>query len=196
MQTVSRASGARRLLSLVWCVGVAPAAWPQEAPPGAPQQGLTATIATDQKTYTTRDPIHISMTLTNVSARAILIDPWEGNWFVQVYDDAFNPFQASRRAQAARRPMVDPMTLQPGQSWTTTIEGLKLFTRLPEPFVLWAYRPLVPGTYWLGAECWALPDPSHPESWSGLVRSELTRMAITEQPTPHAAPAPAATTSE
>ena len=55
-------------------------------------------------------------------------------------------------------------------------------TRLPEPFVLWAYNPLVTGTYWLGAEYWALPDPAHPDIWSGLVRSELTRVQIVEPP--------------
>lgn len=118
-------------MSLVF-LGLAHAANAQEATPGAPQQGVQATITADRTTYATRDPIRVSMTLANVSDRAITIDPWEGNWFVQVYDEAF--------------------------------------------------VPLRPGTYWLGAECWALPDPSHPESWSGLVRSEFTRIELLDTP--------------
>ena len=118
----------------------------------------------------------MTLTLTNVSGTPIVIDPWPGNWFVQVFDERMNVIGPKTRAVDVSRPAPKPATLQPGERWDATMSGWNLTTGLADGSPLWEYDPLPPGTYWLGADYTALADPRHPGIWSGRINCQLVKI--------------------
>ena len=148
-----------------------------EPPLGEPRQGLQASIATSRKVYRVSESVDITLTITNVSNQPIQIDPWPGNWFVQVFDEQWN-LQPVIRAADVLRPMPEPLTLKPGEQWKTPLEELRLVTGLPGSTPLWEYDPLKPGKYRLGAEYGAMEYPDRPSLWSGGLNCVLVEIEI------------------
>ena len=148
-----------------------------KVPLGRPQRGLQATITSSQQTYQISKEIVLIVAVTNVSDKPLQIDPWPGNWFVQVFDEHWN-FMPHVRAVDILRPMPRPITLQPGEHWDTTINGLSLTSALPGSTSDWEYEPLKSGIYWVGAEYTVPPDPDHPEMWSGGLNCVLIKIEI------------------
>ena len=154
-----------------------------ESPLGEPRKGLQAAIVTSRKVYKVSESVDITVTITNVSNHPIQIDPWAGNWFVQVFDEQWN-LQPVIRAVDVLRPLPEPLTLEPGEPWETPLEGLRLVTGLPGSTPLWEYEPLKPGKYRLGAEYGAMEYPDHPSLWSGGLNCVLVEIEIVPRSKP------------
>ncbi len=148
-----------------------------EVPLGRTVRGLQATITSPQQIYKSNDEIVFTVTLTNVSDGLIEIDPWPGNWFVQVFDENWN-LMPHIRAGEIMRPMLKPITLQPGEHWDITINGLNLASGLQGSTPDWVYKPLNPGIYRVGAEYSAQPNSAYPKMWSGGLNCVLIKIEI------------------
>jgi len=174
---------ARRLRIVIYLIplllgpGMVGTASAYEPPLGEPSKGLQASIATSRQAYKTSELIDITLTLTNVSEHSIQIDPWAGNWFVQIFDEQWN-LQPVIRAVDILRPLPEPLTLAPGEQWTTQLQGLQLVTGLPGSTPLWEYGPLKPGKYRFGAKYVAMEYPDRPSLWSGGLNCVLVEIEI------------------
>ena len=162
--------------SFVACFAVVAAA--TELPLGLAQRGLQGSIEVERRSYDFHDPIRITLVITNVSEAPIAIDPWPGNWFVQVFDEKVKIIEPTFRAMDVMRPMVQPLTLKPGERWQTVIQGLHLVTGLPGSTPDWEYSPLQPGSYWLGAEYTALADARYPKMWLGGLNCKFVEIKV------------------
>ena len=171
------AAGIISLIPLLLGSGLGETTSAYEPPLGEPSKGLQASIATSRQVYKASEPIAITLTITNVSDQPIQIDPWAGNWFVQVFDEQWN-LQPVIRAVDVFRPLQDPLTLAPGEQRTTALEGLRLVAGLPGSTPLWEYEPLKPGKYWLGAEYVAMAYPDRPNLWSGGLNCVLVEIEL------------------
>ena len=149
---------------------------------GVPVKGLQGSMRIERTAYHEGENIRVTLTLTNVSEVPITIDPWPGNWFVQLFDEHIRVIQPKARAVDVLRPLPEPRTLQPGESWSTQVEALRFVAHSPGSTPLWEYAPLKPGTYWLGAEYAALQDPSHPEMWFGGLNCQLVKIEVVATP--------------
>ena len=148
---------------------------------GTPVNGLQGSIAAARDTGRVGASITVTVTLTNISRSPIDIDPWPGNWFVQVFDERGMILPPATRATDILRPRAFPKTLQPGDSWSTQIEGLRLVTGLPGATLLWEYTPLKPGIYWLGAEYLASPAAQFPSLWTGGLNCRWVQMTVSDR---------------
>lgn len=168
------------LLAIVATSVLAVSAGAEEQLLGTPVQGLQASIVVEREVYRAGEPIRMAVTLTNVGDAPIDIDPWPGGWFVQVFDEAVQIIPPTARAADVIRPMTISKTLRPGESWSTTVEGLRLIVGLPGSTPFWEYAPLKPGVYWLGAEYTALPSAAHPNLWTGGVNCKLVKITVAD----------------
>ncbi len=153
------------------------AAAADQLPVGIPRQRLQGSLETERTDYQVGESINVTVVLTNVSKVPIRIDAWPGNWLVRIFDERGNILTPIAAADVLR-PLVEPMTLAPGEQWKTTIKRLSLTTGLPGSTPNWKYPPLKPGTYWLGAQYSAQLDAHHPEVWSGGLRSRVVRIRV------------------
>lgn len=147
---------------------------------GTPVQGLQGSIAVEREVYRVGEPIRLTVTLTNVSDAPIDIDPWPGNWFVQVFDEQGLVLPPASKAEDVLRPMALTTMLQPGDTWSTQIEGLRLVTGLPGSTPLWEYALLKPGVYLLGAEYIAMPSAAHPNMWVRGLNCRLVKITVAD----------------
>ena len=182
METLVGMRRAPSVSVVVACLIGASRAVAYESPLGIPVKGLQGSIRVEQTTYRVDESIDVTVILTNVTKTPLTIDPWPGNWFVQVFDTRMNSIHPKARAGDVMRAPLATVTLQPGEHWDTAIKGLTLTTGLAGSTPLWKYGPLEPGTYWLGAEYVADPDPHHPEAWSGGLNCEPVKIEVAAPP--------------
>ena len=83
-------------------------------PKETPRQGLKAIISLPKGEVTIKD-LHIILELENISKETIEVDPWIGNWFVQVYDEQVNIINPKFRAVDVLRPYPQIYPLKPGE---------------------------------------------------------------------------------
>ena len=166
------------LLTAVVASALAASAGAEEQRLGTPVQGLQGSIVVEREVYRVGEPVSVTVTLTNVSDAPIEIDPWPGNWFVQVFDEKGTVLPPAAKAEDVTRPMALTKMLQPGETWSTQIEGLRLVTGLPGSTPLWEYRPLKPGVYLLGAEYIAMPSAAHPNMWMRGLNCKLVQITV------------------
>ena len=153
------------------------AACAYEPPFGQQENGLQATVTSTRQAYQNSDEIILTLTITNVSDAPIEIDPWPGNWFVHVSDENWK-VMPHVRASDVLRPMPKPTTLRPGERWDTTMKGLSLTSGLPGSTPDWAYEPLKPGKYWIGAHYLAQRHSNYPQVWSGDLNPTLIQIQV------------------
>lgn len=153
-----------------------------ELPLGEPKNGLQATISSGKAIYYENESIDLVLTLTNVipepKSGGIEIDPWEGCWFVKVFDDKWQLMPHTVNPIDTPIPFSNPDTLLAGQSRETKILGLALTTGLLGSIPEWRYEPLKPGSYRIGAEYTAQNFPNHPEVWAGRLWTKYIRIDI------------------
>ena len=171
------------LLVLFLIVFGGPAFAHREPPPlGEPRNGLQAAISSGRAIYYENEPTDFTLTLTNVTPEpksvGIQIDPWEGCWFVKVYDDKWSLMPHTVSPINVPVPFSNPYTLSAGQNRETKISGLSLMTGLLGSTPEWQYERLKPGSYWIGAEYTAQNFPNHPEVWSGKLLTKYIRIDI------------------
>ncbi len=145
---------------------------------GTPVKGLKGSIVTEREAYLMGEHIKVTLTLTNISSWPHDIAPWPGNWFVQVFDEKGMILPPKTSAADVLRPLPLPRALQPGESWSTQIDGLRFVAGLPGSTPLWEYAPLKPGIYWIGAEYSALPDAKRPGMWTGGLNCKWAKITV------------------
>lgn len=134
--------------------------------------GVTETAVSDSRA------LRLTLSVANVSGVPMTIDPWPGNWFVQVFDEDRKVIQPAARAGDVLRPLPQPHTLLPDKRWSTKVVGLTRTSGLPGSTPDWAYAPLKPGTYWLSAVYTAKADARHPTMWSGTLATEDVKIEV------------------
>ena len=165
------------LMTLLLGPGMVGAASANQPPLGEPRKGLQASIGTSRKVYKVSESVDITLTITNVSHHPIQVDPWAGNWFVQVFDEQWN-LQPVIRAVDVTRQLPEPLMLEPGEQWEARLEELRLVTGLPGSTPLWEYEPLRLGKYRLGGEYMAMEYPDRPNLWAGGLNCMLVEIEI------------------
>jgi hypothetical protein len=148
-----------------------------EDPFGKTVDGLQASVASADNVYHAHEEVELTLTLTNVSDQPIEIDPWPGNWFVQVSDEEYNLMPHVRAVDVIRQ-MPKTVILNPGEKWDTFIHGLSLTSGIAGSTPDWEYEPLKPGTYRVGAKYAAHQVADRPNMWANVVNSELIRIKI------------------
>jgi len=139
---------------------------------------LHASLDVAETAVTDSHALRLTVSVANVSGVPIAIDPWPGNWFVQVFDEDRKLIQPAARAGDVLRPLPSAHTLQPDERWSTEVVGLTLTSGLSGPTPDWEYAPLKPGTYWLSAFYTAEADARHPTMWSGTLATTDVKIEV------------------
>ncbi len=149
----------------------------EERPLGQPLNGLKVELKVRKGEVPSAADLRLVITLTNVSKKDLMIDPWPGHFFVQLLDHKYNGIPAVRAADVLRPP-TKPKRLEPGEEHTLDSEGLSLTTGLEGSTQNWSYQELPTGIYHLMAEYVVHKDPAHPELWTGGINTVLAKIEL------------------